>query len=53
MSFTWLVAMIMAAADVKPTETGPEMKSIKNPERKEFAREGLLTLNCNVWEFVC
>lgn len=39
MSFTWLVAMIMAAADVKPTETGPEMKSIKNPERKEFARE--------------
>lgn len=33
-SFTWLVAMIMAAADVKPTETGPDIKSIKNPGRK-------------------
>lgn len=30
-SFTWLVAMMMAPAEVNPTETGPEMKSIKKP----------------------
>lgn len=26
--------MIIAAADVNPTETGPDIKSIKNPENK-------------------
>lgn len=26
---------MMAAADVKPTDTGPEMKSIKKPEKTE------------------
>lgn len=31
-SFSWDVAITIAAADVKPAETGPEMKSIKNPE---------------------
>lgn len=25
--------MIIAAADVKPIDTGPEMKSIKKPEK--------------------
>jgi hypothetical protein len=32
-SLICVVAIIMAAADVKPTDTGPEMKSIKNPEK--------------------
>lgn len=31
MSLTCVVAMIMAAAEVKPTDTGPLMKSIRNP----------------------
>lgn len=31
-SFSWDVAMTIAAADVKPAETGPDMKSIKNPK---------------------
>lgn len=31
MSLTWVVAMMMAAADVNPTETGPLMKSIRKP----------------------
>lgn len=26
--------MMIAAADVKPAETGPDMKSIKKPEKK-------------------
>lgn len=30
-SFTWLVAMMIAAADVKPTETGPDIKSNRKP----------------------
>ncbi|CAB0016627.1 unnamed protein product [Nesidiocoris tenuis] len=29
------VAMIMAAADVKPTDTGPEMKSTNHPANHE------------------
>lgn len=33
-SFTWLVAIIIAAADVKPTETGPDIKSNKNPDNR-------------------
>lgn len=33
-SFTWLVAIIMAAADVKPTETGPDIKSNRKPDEK-------------------
>jgi len=31
-SLTWDVAIIMAAAEVKPADTGPDIKSIKNPE---------------------
>lgn len=31
-SLICVVAIMMAAADVKPTDTGPEMKSIRNPE---------------------
>lgn len=34
-SFSWDVAITIAAADVKPAETGPDMKSIKNPETHE------------------
>lgn len=34
-SFTWLVAMIIDAADVKPTDTGPDIKSNKNPKPSE------------------
>jgi len=30
-SFTWLVAMMIDAADVKPTDTGPDIKSNRNP----------------------
>lgn len=30
-SFNWDVAITIAAADVKPAETGPDMKSIRNP----------------------
>jgi len=30
-SFSWDVAITIAAADVKPADTGPDMKSIKNP----------------------
>lgn len=33
-SFTWLVAMMIDAADVKPTDTGPDMKSNRNPNRR-------------------
>lgn len=33
-SFTWLVAIIIAAADVKPTETGPDIKSNKKPDNR-------------------
>lgn len=35
-SFTCVVAMMIAAADVKPTETGPEMKSITKPTIKYY-----------------
>lgn len=35
-SFTWLVAIIIAAADVKPTETGPDMKSSKKPDKRKM-----------------
>ena len=28
---TWLLAIVIAAADVKPAMTGTDMKSIKNP----------------------
>lgn len=38
MSFTWLVAMIIAAADVKPTETGPDMKSNRKPDERRYGR---------------
>lgn len=31
-SFSWDVAMTIAAADVNPAETGPDMKSIRNPK---------------------
>jgi hypothetical protein len=34
-SLICVVAIMMAAADVKPTDTGPEMKSIKKPEKTE------------------
>lgn len=37
-SFTWDVAMIMAAAEVNPADTGPEMKSIKKPKKKNKAQ---------------
>lgn len=30
-SFSWDVAITIAAADVKPADTGPDIKSIKNP----------------------
>jgi hypothetical protein len=33
-SLICVVAIMMAAADVKPTDTGPEMKSIKKPEKQ-------------------
>jgi hypothetical protein len=33
-SLICVVAIMIAAADVKPTDTGPEMKSIKNPEKQ-------------------
>lgn len=32
-SFSWDVAITIAAADVKPAETGPDIKSIRNPEK--------------------
>lgn len=35
-SFNWDVAMTIAAADVKPAETGPDMKSIKNPKTPQY-----------------
>lgn len=31
MSLTWEVRMIKATADVKPEDTGPEMKSMRKP----------------------
>lgn len=38
-SLTWVVAMMMAAADVNPTDTGPEMKSKRKPvERCYFIK---------------
>lgn len=36
MYFTCVVAIIIAAADVKPIDTGPEIKSIRNPATKVF-----------------
>lgn len=33
-SFSWEVAITIAAADVKPAETGPDIKSIKNPIKR-------------------
>lgn len=41
MSLTWDVAIIIAAADVKPAETGPDMKSIKKPEKKVQKKKNL------------
>lgn len=43
-SFSWDVAITIAAADVKPAETGPDIKSIKNP-RKRTSRYDQLKLN--------
>lgn len=40
-SFTWLVAMIIDAADVKPTDTGPDIKSSKNPNIVEKVNNNL------------
>lgn len=34
-SFTWLVAIIIAAADVNPTDTGPDIKSMRNPVNRK------------------
>jgi hypothetical protein len=34
-SLICVVAIMIAAADVKPTDTGPEIKSIKKPEKTE------------------
>lgn len=33
-SLTWDVAIMIAAAEVNPADTGPEMKSIKKPLKK-------------------
>lgn len=41
MSFTWLVAMMIEAADVKPTDTGPDIKSSKNPNCSRYAKNKL------------
>lgn len=37
-SFTWDVTIMSAAADVKPDETGPEIKSIRNPETDVYSQ---------------
>jgi hypothetical protein len=37
-SFTWLVAMIIDAADVNPTDTGPDIKSNKNPNNQTMRK---------------
>ena len=37
--FTWLVAMVSAAAEVKPAITGTEMKSIKKPSLRSAANQ--------------
>ena len=33
MPFSWETVMVIAAADVKPAITGPDMKSIRKPGR--------------------
>lgn len=38
-SFTWDVAITIAAADVKPAETGPDMKSIRKPLQDEIKKK--------------
>ena len=46
-SFTWLVAMMIAAADVKPTETGPEMKSNRKPNEREKMCKNIFKMRYN------
>lgn len=36
MSFTWDVRIISATAEMKPEDTGPEIKSIRKPEKEEY-----------------
>lgn len=50
-SFSWDVAITIAAADVKPAETGPEMKSIKNPEN--YTRHEVYNQYLNLYNKVC
>ena len=40
LTLTWLVAMVSAAAEVKPAITGTEMKSIKKPSLRSAANQG-------------
>jgi len=35
--FHWLLAMVIAAAEVKPAMTGKEKKSMRNPRRRKPA----------------
>ena len=39
LTLTWLVAMVSAAAEVKPAITGTEMKSIKKPSLRSAANQ--------------
>ena len=39
LTLTWLVAMVSAAAEVKPAITGTEMKSIKKPSLRSPANQ--------------